>query len=99
MAGEVGGEDGGIIVAEGDAERKVVGGRDAVDFAAVGVPESKVVVTTAGDEASVVCIVDPERAGVVGVPAFELFAFLHFPKFDGAIFTGGGEEFGIAAPA
>jgi hypothetical protein len=32
-------------------------------------------------------IIDAERAGVVCVPAFELFAFLHLPEFDGAIFA------------
>ena len=32
------------------------------------------------------------------VPALELFAFLHFPEFDCAVFTGRSEEFGVAAP-
>ena len=43
-------------------------------------------------------IADAERARAVGVPAFELFAFLHLPEFHGAVFAGGGQEFGIAAP-
>lgn len=87
MAGEVGGEDRGIVLTERDAEGKVVCGCDAADFAAVGIPEVEVVVAAACDETSIVAVVNAEDTRAVCVPTFELFAFLHFPKFDGAVFA------------
>src|SRR4051812_21110963 len=83
---------------ESDAERKIVRDCDAANFAAVDIPKSDAAVAPACNEAAIVAVVDAQSAGTMSAPAFELFAFLHFPKFDSAVFAGRGEKLGIATP-
>ena len=99
VTGEVGGENVGVIVAEGDSKREIVCSSDTANFAAVGVPEDEVVIASASDELPVVAVANAEHARAVCVPAFELLAFLHFPKFDCAILAARSQQLGILAPA
>ena len=93
MAREIGGDDLFAIMRESGAKRQFGGSFESMNFAAIGIPKDDGIVPATGHEPAIVTVADTERAGSMGSPILDLFALLHLPDFDAAVFAGRGEQF------
>src|SRR6266851_6423308 len=96
---KIGGKNPRVIMVEGHAQRQIAEEIEGAHLAAVGIPESDLIIAAAGDEPAIMREIYPERAAAMRVPALGLLAVLRFPPLHPPIFAARSEDLRVAAPA